>query len=271
MPFPARPLKIALAQPSITQGDPEANVRKAERFAAEAAGQGAQLLCLPELFNTGYFLSPSRFIELAEPVDGPYIQTLRRLARKYSLSIVSGYAESCEIAGRIYNSAAFIGAGGELVGNMRKVNLWGEEKLRFRAGDAFPVFDTPLGRIGMLICYDVESPEPSRILGLKGAELVLVPAMWDIPAHGRWDLALAANALFNLYFVAGCNPVDHTGCGASQVVAPGGVVVARASSDREELLVCDIDLGEVRRTRGELPYYNDLRPDIFPREIVERY
>lgn len=271
MPKSVRPLKIALAQSEISQGDIAANIEKARGFATSAAEQGAQILCLPELFNTGYFLSPARFIELAEAVDGTYIQTLQHMARKHGIYIISGYAEACHIPGRIYNSAAFIDADGRLIGNMRKVNLWGEEKLRFRSGNEFPVFDTPFGRIGLMICYDIESPEPSRIVGLKGAELVFVPAMWDIPARKRWDLALRANALFNLFFVAGCNPVGHTGCGASQIVAPGGDVLTCASENREELLVYEIDLEMVRQARGELPYYNDLRRDIFPQEIVDRY
>lgn len=266
-----RMVKLALIQPKLLEGDPQTSLERASAQIEVAARQGAQLVCLPELYNTGYFLSPGQFIELAEPQDGPYIRALQRLASKEKVYIVTGYAESCGISGRIYNSAALIGCDGALIGNMRKINLWGEEKLKFRTGDTYPVFDTPLGKIGLMVCYDIEFPESARVLALKGAELIIAPAMWDKPAAKRWDLALAANALFNVLYVAGCNPVGEIACGASQVRAPGGELVASASPDKEELLLCEIDLADVQRMRAELPYFNDLRPDLFPDEIVCRY
>ncbi|MGL5514360.1 MAG: nitrilase-related carbon-nitrogen hydrolase, partial [Sporomusa sp.] len=185
--------------------------------------------------------------------------------------IIAGYAESVDIPGRMYNSAIFIDDKGKTIGNMRKLYAWGQEKLKFREGDKLPVYDTPMGKIGIMICYDVEFPEPSRIQALKGAEIIVVPAVWSIPAARRWEVDLAGNALFNVLFTVGANPVGDGACGSSQVVGPDGVVRALASTENEEILYCDIDLNEVVAVRSWLPYLNDFKEDTFSMDAVNKY
>lgn len=266
-----REIKIALGQMKVKQGDSSANLEKITSMIREAAENSAQLICLPELAYTGYHVESADLQQLAEPVDGPFVQTLCKLAKEKGIYIIAGYAEAAEITGRMYNSAVFIDDTGAVIGNMRKVNAWGSEKLKFREGKEFPVYDTPLGKIGIMICYDVEFPEPARIMALKGAELVFVPAVWSIPAERRWDVDLAGNALFNIYFMAGSNPVGDNACGKSQIVGPDGVVRAIASPDQEEILYCTVDLAEVLKVRSWLPYLNDFKEDTFSMDAVNKY
>lgn len=263
--------KIAVIQMKSTQGDTTANLEHAEQFIRKAARNGARIACLPELFYTGYHCDSETFQRLAEPADGFLIQHLSKLAKELQIYLIGGYAEATEIPGRIYNSAIFIDDQGSVIGNMRKVYAWGQEKLKFREGSAFPVYDTPLGKIGLMICYDVEFPEPSRIMALKGAQLIFVPAVWSIPAERRWHVDLAGNALFNVLYMAGSNPVGDGACGCSKVVSPFGEVIAEASRDTEEIVYADIDLEEVIYARSKLPYFNDFKEDTFSMSALQRY
>ena len=260
-----------MVQTELSNGDTQANTRRGCEIISQAADMGADIVCLPELFNTGYELTARQLISLAQPSDGPHVQTLCALARERGVYIISGYAESCHIPSRVYNSAAFISDKGEVIGNMRKVYLWGKEKQKFRAGGRFPVYDTPIGKIGILVCYDCEFPEPARILALKGAELVFVPALWSKAGARRWDLDLAGNALFNQMFMAGANPVGENLCGTSQVYGPDGELVAAASKTEEELLLCDIDLDQIPEARAKIPYFNDFREDTFSMDALQSY
>ena len=264
-------LKIAIVQMKSEQGNTAVNLERGIEFIKEAANNGAQIACLPELFYNGYHLPSEEMQKTAEPVDGPFVQTLCKVAKEKGIYIIAGYAESVDIPGRMYNAAIFIDDKGSVLGNMRKVYAWGEEKLKFREGNQFPVYDTPLGQIGIMICYDVEFPEPARIMALKGAEIVFVPAVWSIPAERRWDVDLAGNALFNLMFMAGSNPVGDGACGKSQIVGPDGVVRAKASETEEEILYYTADLNEVVATRSRIPNLNDFKEDTFSMDAVHKY
>lgn len=266
-----RKIKIAVVQMKSEQGNTGKNLERGLSFIKEAADNGANIVCLPELFYSGYHLESQELQRLAEPVDGPMVQSLCKAARDKGIYIIAGYAESVDIPGRIYNSAVFINDKGEVIGNMRKVNSWGQEKLKFREGNEFPVFDTPLGKIGIMICYDVEFPEPMRIMTLKGAELVFIPAVWSFSAETRWHIDLAAGALYNLLFTVGANPVGDGSCGCSKVVAPNGEVVAQASKDQEEVLYCSIDLNDVVEIRARIPYLNDFKEDTFSMDAINKY
>ncbi len=237
----------------------------------EAADKGADIIAFPELAYNGYHLESADMQKTAETMDGPMVQSLRKVAEEKGIYIIAGYAEAVDIPGRMYNSAIFINDKGEVIGNMRKVNAWGVEKLKFREGHEFPVIDTPLGKIGMMICYDVEYPEPARILALKGAELIFVCSVWSIPAARRWELDVPGNALFNVLFFAGANTVGDNSCGDSMVAGPNGEILARASKDKEEILYCDVDLNEVIEERSRLPYLNDFKEDTFSMDALKKY
>jgi len=266
-----RTYKIGIVQAKIEQGKPDENIPKGIRMIREAAAKGASIVCLPELFNTGYFITSQQLQALAEPQDGAFVQTLSKLAEELGIYIIAGYCESCDIPGRIYNSAIFIDDKGKTIGNMRKVYVWAQEKMKFREGDKFPVYDTPLGKIGIMICADIEYPEPSRIAAMKGAELVFIPAVWSIPAARRWDVDLAGNALFNLMYTAGSNPVGEGVCGTSQVFGPDGEPVAVASKTEEEVIIAEINRDYIVEVRARIPYWNDFKENTFSMNAVETY
>ena len=266
-----RDTRIAIIQMKPEQGNTSINLERGIEFIKEASDKGANIICLPELFYSGYHLDSEKLQELAEPSDGPMVQTLCKLAKEKGVYIIAGYAESVEILGRMYNSAIFIDNKGSVIGNIRKVYAWGQEKEKFREGDKFTVYDTPIGKIGIMICYDSEFPEPMRIMAMKGAEIVFVPSVWSIPAQRRWEIDLAAGALYNLMFTAGANTVGEGSCGSSQVVGPNGVVRALASKENEEILYCDIDLNEVVATRSKIPYLNDFKEDTFSMDALKKY
>jgi len=266
-----RKIKVAAIQMKSELGKTDINLSRAITFIEEAAQNGADIVCLPELFYTGYHLSASELQQVAEPVNGPMVSTLQKVAKANSVYVIGGYAESVEILGRMYNSAIFINDKGEVLGNMRKVYAWGEERIKFREGEEFPVYDTPLGKIGLMICYDAEFPEPMRIAALKGAEIVFVPSVWSFNAQKRWHVDLEAGALYNLFFTVGVNTIDDGACGSSKMVSPYSETIAQASTDKEEIIYADIDLGEVVKARSVIPYLNDFKEKTFNMNAVELY
>jgi len=266
-----RLVKIAIGQFPVIQGDTQANLKKMLDMTDQAAQAGADLVVFPELAYTGYFLESLELQRLAEPVDGPFVQQMRKKAKEKRIHIIAGYAQSTHVPGEMYNSCVFIDDEGEVIENMQKFYAWGQEKLKFREGKRLPVVNTKFGKVGMLICYDVEYPEPSRIEALKGAEILVDCAVWSIPAERRWHIDLAGNALFNLLFMVGSNPVEDNCCGCSQIVGPDGEVRAMASSTDEELLIHEIDLDEIIQVRSRIPYINDFKVDTFSMKALEQF
>lgn len=267
-----RLVKIALGQFKSTQGDTQANLRKMLSMTDQAAEAGADLVVFPELAYNGYFCPSYQMQQTAEPQDGPFAQQLRKKAKEKRVHIIAGYAETGPVVGKIYNSCIFIDDNGEVIENMRKVYVWGEEKLKFAEGDRFPVVKTKFGNVGLLVCADVEYPEPARIEALKGADLIVDCSVWSIdPAEHRWHVDLQANALFNLLFMAGCNTIGDNICGSSMVVGPDGEIRAIASRTEEELLIHEIDLDEILTIRSRIPYMNDFKKETFSMDALKKY
>ena len=278
-----RSYRIALAQFTPKQGDTAWNLDKILKMIEKAAGAGASLLVLPELSYTGYRINHHTAVKLAESPDGFFVETMRRKARENRLFIFAGYSEISHFPNpdrdhpdpeypdrECFNAAVLIDDTGAIAGSARKVFRWKKEKQIFVGGDHFTVCDTSLGRIGLSICYDLEFSEPSRILGLQGAELILNAAAWSKAAANRWEIDLRAAALYNLLFTAGANYADDNCCGQSMVAGPDGIVRSKASGTEEELLLCDICLDEIKKVRGEIPYWEDFRPDLFSMNAVKQ-
>lgn len=260
--------KAAMIQMHAVSGEVEANRKSALKLVEKAAKAGAKMAVLPELWPTGYHLGPQKFRELAELCRGDTVSLFGRIAAERKMVMVVPFAE--KEGEKIYNSAAVIDSSGELVGCYRKSFLWGKEKQVFTPGPkSYPVFDTSLGKIGVLICYDAEFPEPARLLALQGADIIAVPSVWSKEAEFRWDIQLPARALDNTVFVLGANTTGEGSCGKSKVVAPDGRVLAEAPGEREEVLICEVDLSLIPRTRKKIPYWDDydlsLTPGGFPR------
>jgi predicted amidohydrolase len=229
------------------------------------------LLVLPELFNTGYqFASKEEAVSLSEEIPtGPTMSRLRELATGRKMYLVAGLVE--RDGGRIFNSAVLVGPSG-LVGVYRKTHLFFEETLWFSPGETgFPVFDIGQARIGLMICFDWFYPESARTLALKGADIIAHPSNLVLP---HCPEAMITRCLENHVYAVTCNRIGSeeragkkklTYIGQSEVVTPSGQVLHRASPDREELGLVDINPHEARQK--QITPYNDLlagrRPQFY--------
>ncbi len=255
--------KVAAIQTHTVIGDAEGNLERGIGGLEEAAAEGVRVACLPELFNTGYVIESHHLYSLSEPIDGPVINKLQEFAAANEMIIIAPIAERGEVTGVVYNTAVLIDEKGEVLGCARKNYRWGVEKLSYREGKGYPVFSTSVGKIGILLCYDAEMPEPARLLALKSAELVFVPSCWSKKGETRWDIQLPARALDNLYYVVGVNIVGENNCGKSKIINPRGRVMAEAPREKEAVLIARIGLHEIIEARREIPYYTDFRPETF--------
>jgi len=273
----ARAVTVATVQFEPIIGDRAGNLAAIERLAKAAKTQGAEIVVLPELADSGYnFRDGDEVAALAGPVPGgPSAETLRRLAEEFGLYIVSGIAE--QDGDRFYNSALLCGPEG-YIGKYRKLHLWNNENRLFRKGDlGLPIFDLPFGRIGIAICYDGWFPETFRQLALAGAELVCVPTNW-VPMAGAEgvpepmaNILHKAAAHTNGLYIACADRIGiergQSFIGRSLIVGPQGWPISGpASADREEILLAQIDLSSVTETRT-LNSFNhllgDRRADVY--------
>ncbi|MBU2836649.1 acyltransferase [Acidithiobacillus thiooxidans] len=243
-----------------------------------AAAQGAQVLCMQELFYGPYFCPSQdiRWYALTEAVpDGPTIHLMQEYAKKYQMVLVVPVYER-EMAGVYYNTAAVIDADGRYLGKYRKTHIpqvqgfW--EKFFFRPGNlGYPVFQTAYGKIGVYICYDRHFPEGARALGLNGAEIVFNPSATVAGlSEYLWTLEQPAHAAANGYFVGAINRIGTEApwnigefYGQSYFANPRGQIIAKASRDQEEVLVSDLDLEQIAEVRDLWQFYRDRRPDMY--------
>ena len=258
-------MRIACAQYAVRDGDPEHNLRCSVAAIREAATRGADLVVLPELANSGGgFDSREHALTLAEEIGdpkanpddehhGPTVRAWREAAEETGVFVVVGILE--HDGDELYNSAAVVGP--NYFGRYRKTHLWDKEKLLYEPGRGLPVFETPLGRIGVLICYDAWFPEAARTLALRGADLICIPANapddWVPEAQRLGGLTMLnahaisiANA--NRLLVASANRVHDDYLGRSCIVGTTGGVLAFASATEEELISAEVD---VERSRHE--------------------
>jgi len=257
-------MKLALYQGPGSPRRPDENRATMARVAREAAEAGCGLVVFPEMFATGYNIGDAVF-DLAEPADGPTVDSLAAAARDNGVAILAGYPER---AGRaVYNAAVLIGADGRKIANARKTHLFGaEEKRLFTPGGALTLATIDAMRLGILICYDVEFPEAVRALALQGAEIVVVPTALMRPFEriARW--LVPVRAFENQVFVAYANRCGREGdleyCGESCIIAPDGSELARAGR-AEKLVVADVDPADYARSREDNPYLTDRRPELY--------
>jgi predicted amidohydrolase len=271
-------LIVACAQYAVRDPDPETNLKRSVRAIHEAVETGANLVVLPELANSGSdFPSREQALKLAEEVGetgenpGPTLRAWREAAEESGVFVVGGFLER---EGRsLYNSAAVIGPG--FFGRYRKTHLWDGEKLLYEAGRYLPVFDTPLGRVGVLICYDAWFPEAARTLALRSADLICIPANapddWVLEKQRRGDLTMLnvhaiSHANANRLFVTCANRVGDNYLGRSCVVGPTGGILAFGSAEKEELISAEIDVGRSRREKRLAEHshvFEDRNPGIY--------
>lgn len=265
-------LRVVCHQLAPRIGDAEYNRALTERAIRGAASLKAQLIVLPELIQSGYAFSDREEAHTAsETLDGPTLSLWKNLACELGIIVVAGFCERLS-GGRVANSAAMIEPTGRLT-VYRKAHLWDREKLIFTAGDAPPpVVDTAVGRIGMMICYDLELPEWVRLPALAQAELLCVPVNWPngprpVGERPAEIVRIQANAAVNRLFIAAC---DRHGeergvnwVGGSVIVDADGYPLAGAASHHEEQqLVADLPLEQARNK--SISAHNDVHQDRRP-------
>ena len=283
-----RSFKVGLVQMSMS-ADPDANLAKAVERVKEAAGKGADAVCLPELFKTPYFCQreDAALFDLAEPVPGPSTEALAKAAKEAGVVVVAPIFEK-RAPGVYHNSAAVIDKSGELLGLYRKMHIPDDplfyEKFYFTPGDlGFKSFDTAAGKLGALICWDQWYPEAARLTALRGASVLFYPTAigWhphEKAQHGpaqrsAWQTIQRSHAIANGVYVAVVNRVGHERekpgdpglefWGSSFLADPFGIVIAEGSTDREEILIGEIDLARIEEVRRNWPFLRDRRIDAY--------
>lgn len=232
---------------------------------AKRAQPALKLLVFPELCSTGYACA-ARFSELAEPAGGESMQALGALAQELDCCIAYGFA--LREQGRIYNAAAFLDSTGVCIGLYRKTHLFDLERDWFSAGESLPVFDTPLGRVGLLICWDLSFPEAARALALNGATLLVTLSAWEYPFAGNYTMATRMRAYENcLPLIAsnrvGQEPVDRF-IGHSSIYAAGGELLAQLPEGQLGAAIAQLQPEEYVRLREEVyPFLKYRRNDLY--------
>ncbi len=260
--------------------DREDNIAAVARLAARAADVGVDLLGFHELANTIYvpIAEDRRLFALAEPDDGPSITAARAAARKHRLVLVYPFFE---VSGaRYYNTAVVLGPDGETLMKYRKTSVptsrllpGANERWFFSPGDlGFPVVETPVGvRVGIVICYDRNLPEPARCVALNGADVLFVPVTTTRLVRPWWELLMRARAVENIVYVAAPSRIGEDVRGAegtfyigeSLIVNPRGEVVAHGSERDEDLAWADLDMELLRRQREQWTFFRDRRPELY--------
>jgi N-carbamoylputrescine amidase len=284
---------VGLVQMHCTP-DPDDNVKRAVQFVRDAARQGAQVICLPELFKTQYFCQreDAALFDLAEPIPGPSTEVFTKVAQEAKVAIVASLFEK-RARGVYHNTAVMIDSDGKILGLYRKMHIPDDplyyEKFYFTPGDlGFKAFDTNFGRVGTLVCWDQWYPEGARLTALAGAEVIFYPTaigwhpsekeQFGRAQHDAWRTIQRAHAIANGVFVAVVNRVGHeTGnirgnevkgaglefWGGSFLCDPFGVVIAEASHNKEEILIGEIDAHKMEEVRRNWPFLRDRRIDSY--------
>lgn len=295
-----RNFHIGVVQMSCTP-EPEQNLERAMVHVRTAAGKGAEVICLPELFQTQYFCQreDTALFDLAESIPGLATKRLGDLARELKVTIIASLFER-RAPGLYHNTAAIIDTGGKLAGIYRKMHIPDDplyfEKFYFTPGDlGFKAFETEFGKFGTLVCWDQWYPEGARLTALQGANVLFYPtaigwhpdekAKYGEAQYDAWQTIQRAHAIANGVYVAVPNRVGfETGnirgneapgkglefWGGSFIADPFGRVVAKAPHDREDILVVEVDLRRIENVRRNWPFWRDRRVDAYA-PITQRF
>lgn len=270
-------LKIAQAQ-VLVPGSVDEAFAKAEDFCKKAKEAGADFFCLPEMFCCPY--ETKNFPVYAQPDGGDMKTRAAQLAKKYEIYFSAGSFPESDEEGRVYNTAYVFGPDGSQLAKHRKMHLFDidvqggqsfKESDTLTAGDQVTVFDTPFGKMGLVICYDIRFPELSRLMALKGAKVILVPAAFNMttgPAH--WELCHRAQAMFNQVFVCATSPArdmesSYHAWGHSVVADPWGRVISEMD-ETEGLKLTELDLTKIDQVRSQIPLLAQRRTDLYTLE-----
>ena len=272
-------IKLALCQMNVID-DKKANLEKASSMIADGIGNNADFIILPEMFNCPY--SNDKFIEYAEEEKDSYtLNKISKLAEANNVYILAGSIPERE-DDKIFNTSYLFDKKGQIIAKHRKMHLFDidvKDKITFKesdvltAGDEFTIADTEFGKIGIGICYDVRFVELARIMVENGAMILIYPGAFNMttgPAH--WELLFRSRALDNQVFCIGVAPALNTDAsyhsyGHSIVTNPWGEVISQAD-ENENLIICEIDLSEIKKIREEIPLLKNKRNDLY--EVIRK-
>jgi N-carbamoylputrescine amidase len=262
---------------------PDLNMKKAIELTNSAAKKGAKIVCLQELFRSQYFCQTENIelFKLAETIPGPSTEALSKVARQNKIVIVASLFEK-RAAGVYHNTAVILDSNGKIAGKYRKMHIPDDplyyEKFYFTPGDlGFKTHDTEYGKVGALVCWDQWFPEAARLTALSGAQFLFYPtAIGWLPdekqsvneaQHSAWETIQRSHAIANGVYVVVVNRVGREGqltfWGQSFVADPFGRILAKASADKEEVLIVDCDLDKIEETRQNWPFLRDRRIDFY--------
>ena len=273
-------LKLGLCQMKVT-ADKAENLRHARELIDKAAAGGAELVMLPEMFNCPY--ENAAFPVYAEPAGGESWQMLSRAAKENGVWLVGGSVPELE-DGKIYNTSFIFDREGRELARHRKVHLFDidvpggqrfKESDTLTAGDQITLVDTPWGKLGVAICFDIRFAEFFRVMGDGGAVLIAIPAAFNMttgPAH--WDLTFRMRAIDQQCFVAGCSPArdetaSYVAYGNSLVADPWGSFPLHMD-EKEHVQVVELDLADLEKYRGQIPILSGRRKDLYRTERLEK-
>jgi len=257
--------RLAAIQMDIESGNKEKNLEKAVKYIKEAAKNNSAIVCLPELFTTGFIFEKLHI--LAEDSKGKTITTLASVAEEEKIIIIAGSIVE-KMGNNIFNTTYVINSRGKIEGIYRKNHLFPlmNEDKHFKKGDKITVIKLSLITAGFMICYDIRFPELARLLALNGAELIFIPSEFPNPRLKHWRILLQARAVENQCYVVGVNRVgkDITGSyfGHTMIIDPWGEIVAEAG-DKEEIIYGEIDGDMVKKVRKKIPCFQDRREDVY--------
>jgi N-carbamoylputrescine amidase len=280
-------IKIGLVQTRCSP-DPQENLERTLARVEEAARQGAKIICTQELFRSEYFCQSEDHenFKLAEPIPGPSTAAFQKIAKEHAVVIIASLFEK-RAAGVYHNTAVVIDADGALLGKYRKMHIPDDplfyEKFYFTPGDlGFKTFQTRYAKVGTLICWDQWYPEAARLTAMQGAEILFYPTAigwhpkekeeYGARQQNAWETIQRAHAVANGCFVAVANRIGHEKpvggdglefWGQSFVAGTSGEIIAKASSDHEEILLVEVDLSQVDVTRTHWPFLRDRRIDAY--------
>jgi N-carbamoylputrescine amidase len=282
-------VRVGLVQTACT-ADPKKNLTLTLQRVEQAAKRGAQIICTQELFRSQYFCQSEdhEHFKLAESIPGPSTDAFCKLAKKHKAVIIASLFER-RAAGLYHNTAAIIDADGSLMGLYRKMHIPDDplyyEKFYFTPGDlGFKAWQTRYAKIGVLICWDQWYPEGARLTAMQGAEILFYPtaigwhpgekAKYGTRQHGAWETIQRAHAVANGCYVCvpnriGLEKIKGVGgdgiefWGQSFIAGTSGEILTKASTDKEEILIHDLDLANVDTTRTHWPFLRDRRIDAY--------
>lgn len=277
-----REVTIATVQMRPVLNEMEDNLVKMGDYITKiCSSQKVDLIVFPELITTGYECGV-RFVDLAQRVPGASVNIISQRAAEFQVHIAFGMPAKEKVESIIFNSAVLIGPEGELIGEYRKVHLKGEERMIFRAGFKYPIFETKFGNVGLLVGNDIAFPEAARSLALDGADLVILCANWEKPRNDEWRTFIHARAYENSCFIAASNRVGEDATlsftGDSMIVGPrgqdfaslAGEVDPKTGEPAEGYALARVDLSDVRRNREEFQTLQNREPDSY-KAIVRKY